>query len=126
MKSQPTLRKNLAKKPSLMILLLFLCCLIAACGAAPTGSGGGSNEQPTATSTTPAQQNATPTPTPRPLPAEPLISIRFLDQSRGWGLTKHAVLRTSDGGKSWQDVSPQAPAGKNWLTMNLFGLAADL
>src|SRR5439155_1734998 len=114
MKKPLPVQNRPVKKPALMILLLCICCLMAACGEALPPSSGG-NGGSTGSPTTSPQQNVTATPTPRQLPAEPLTSIRFLDESHGWALTQHAVLRTSDGGKSWQDISPQG------LTTNLSG-----
>ena len=35
-----------------------------------------------------------------------LTTIRMLDQTRGWALTQHAILRTRDGGLHWKDVTP--------------------
>ena len=38
--------------------------------------------------------------------APQLTSMRFLDESNGWGMTSSNVLRTEDGGTTWLDVSP--------------------
>ena len=38
--------------------------------------------------------------------AAPLISIRMVDQTSGWALTKTSILKTSDGGLHWKDVTP--------------------
>ncbi len=35
-----------------------------------------------------------------------ISSIHMLDATTGWALTDHAVLRTTDGGTYWQDVTP--------------------
>ena len=39
-------------------------------------------------------------------PASGLTSIHMIDATQGWGLTSNAVLRTSDGGASWRNVTP--------------------
>lgn len=36
----------------------------------------------------------------------PLISIRMVNQASGWALTKTSILKTSDGGLHWKDVTP--------------------
>ncbi len=36
----------------------------------------------------------------------PITSIHMVDATTGWAVTDHAVLRTTDGGTSWQDVTP--------------------
>jgi photosystem II stability/assembly factor-like uncharacterized protein len=35
-----------------------------------------------------------------------LFSLHMIDASTGWSLSKQAVLRTTDGGSHWQNVSP--------------------
>ncbi len=41
---------------------------------------------------------------------EPLTSIRMLDRSNGWALTDNKILKTTDGGVHWQNVtSAQTP-----------------
>jgi photosystem II stability/assembly factor-like uncharacterized protein len=37
---------------------------------------------------------------------KPLIAIRMLDTMHGWALTDNSILKTADGGVSWQDVTP--------------------
>jgi photosystem II stability/assembly factor-like uncharacterized protein len=36
----------------------------------------------------------------------PLTSVRMLDRSNGWALTDSQILKTSDGGVHWRDVTP--------------------
>jgi photosystem II stability/assembly factor-like uncharacterized protein len=36
----------------------------------------------------------------------PMIAIRMLDTTHGWALTNHSILKTSDSGLHWQDVTP--------------------
>jgi photosystem II stability/assembly factor-like uncharacterized protein len=35
-----------------------------------------------------------------------LLSLHMIDASTGWALSKHTVLRTTDGGVHWQNVTP--------------------
>ncbi len=49
---------------------------------------------------------ATPTPTPTTKAVEPLTAIEMLDEHQGWALTATSILRTSDGGGHWKNVSP--------------------
>src|SRR2546427_10801676 len=35
-----------------------------------------------------------------------LISLHMIDPFTGWALGEHAVLRTSDGGLQWKNVTP--------------------
>jgi len=39
-------------------------------------------------------------------PIAPLTSIRMLDKTHGWALTQSAILKTTDGGLHWQNVTP--------------------
>jgi len=45
--------------------------------------------------------------------AEPslIISIHMMNPQSGWALTETAVLRTTDGGVHWADVTPRAESG---------------
>lgn len=36
-----------------------------------------------------------------------LISISMKSTTVGWGITRHSIFRTEDGGRQWLDVSPQ-------------------
>src|SRR5574342_147319 len=68
-----------------------------------------------------ATATATPAPSGKPLPrlaageALTMTTINMLDETAGWGIGHGTsdphdhVLRPSDGGSTWQDVSP--PAG---------------
>lgn len=40
-------------------------------------------------------------------PTVVLAAIHMLDETHGWALTSHSILKTSDGGKHWQDVTPK-------------------
>jgi photosystem II stability/assembly factor-like uncharacterized protein len=50
-----------------------------------------------AANATPAQTN---------VQSKPIIALRMLDAVHGWGLTDSSILKTEDGGISWQDVTP--------------------
>jgi len=90
------------------VALLLLVLILAAC----TGSGSGTvtinnsgSPTPAATATT-ASATPTATATTTPEPTVPLTSIRMLNQTAGWALTKNAILKTADGGHTWLDVTP--------------------
>jgi|GEM_PF-1753891 len=38
---------------------------------------------------------------------KPMIAIRMLDNINGWALTSSSILKTSDGGIHWSDVTPK-------------------
>src|ERR1700687_383626 len=91
-----------------LFLLLALAFLLAAC----SDTGSTSSSQPTVISTSsPQQSQSTPSITPSASvitskPVLPLTAIRMLDTRNGWALTASSVLKTTDGGLSWQDVTP--------------------
>jgi len=49
----------------------------------------------------------------------PLKGIRMLDTSNGWALSAQSVLKTTDGGVHWQDMTP-ANAAINQFAMGNF------
>lgn len=51
---------------------------------------------------------AAPSPTPPPpmVPHPEVVSLDMLDQANGWAIGDKNVLRTSDGGASWYNVTP--------------------
>jgi len=57
-------------------------------------------------------------------------SIRMVDATTGWALTNKAILRTSDGGIHWKDVSPPKnhfitqPTGSPPIKMDTWGRTA--
>jgi len=92
------------KRPTLIwlgtLLTMILACLLSACSnaAAPAQTPGiGTGTTPRATST-----GATPGTTG----TASFIGIRMLDKSNGWALTTSSILRTSDGGVHWKNVTP--------------------
>jgi photosystem II stability/assembly factor-like uncharacterized protein len=73
----------------LIIVLLFLAGCSQSNGSNPNA---GSNPGGTTSSSSGTVQ--------------PLSMIRMFSPSNGWALATHAVLFTTDGGKSWKDVTP--------------------
>jgi photosystem II stability/assembly factor-like uncharacterized protein len=94
------------------LLLAVVFCLMTAC----SNTSGSGSTPPTigVTPTTAAQVHPTSTPvTTTPTePALPFLGIRMLDTTHGWALTASQILKTADGGTSWQDVTP-SKAGLN-------------
>jgi photosystem II stability/assembly factor-like uncharacterized protein len=68
-----------------------------------------------------------------PVVAAPqLTSIHMLNELDGWGLTETAVVRTTDGGRTWYDLTPPGPTelgyavGRDFLdTHNAWILVPD-
>src|SRR5689334_8683503 len=88
-------------------LLMTLALMLAACSNA--GPPSGSSPTPVAQATTPPSQPGHSTPAPdtgTPKPSVPLTWIRMLDTNNGWALTATSILKTSDGGVHWNDVTP--------------------
>jgi Uncharacterized protein related to plant photosystem II stability/assembly factor len=120
-------------------LMVCACLLMAACE--PVGPIGGTASPGATVSPTSSIGTSTPVSTPMPtpiptaastpvpvnqptiaatqvsVPAPVLTSIRMVDTSNGWALTKSAVLKTSDGGRHWQNVQPRGQS----LGMNPHG-----
>ena len=97
-----------------LVLILALALLLGACGT----TGSISASQPTMVPTrSPQSSTSTPSITPSAStvsskPAVPLTAIRMLDTQNGWALTANSILKTTDGGLQWNDVTP-ANAGLN-------------
>ena len=95
------LRGLLTKKK--VTSLLILIAVGAALFATPTISfarshlSNGSGQSHTASVTT-IHSNTQP---------KPIIAIRMLDTVHGWALTDNSILKTANGGISWQDVTPK-------------------
>ncbi len=89
-------------------LLLFptLALLLVACSN--TGSTLPSRATVTVVPTnSPQASTSTPSATPVPSkPALPLKAIRMLNNKDGWALTTSSILKTTDGGSHWKDVTP--------------------
>jgi len=108
--------KKLQPKTIVSILLLTAAlCLMTACSniSGTTGSNSttaatvvtpttGAQVDPTSTlATTNTSSTANTTKS-----TAPLLGIRMLDTTHGWALTANQVLKTADGGTTWQDVTP--------------------
>ncbi len=109
MRKKPT---HVAWLPLLLILALAL--LLGACST--TGSIS-SSQAPVVPTSSPQSSTSTPsiTPSASPVsskPALPLTAIRMVDTKNGWALTASSILKTTDGGLHWNDVTP-ANAGLN-------------
>src|SRR5688572_25812871 len=73
----------------------FLLSLLTACAASPE-----STPTPYPDTPSPAEINA-------PLVGSPtLVSIQFLNELDGWGVTETQIVRTNDGGITWYNVTP--------------------
>jgi photosystem II stability/assembly factor-like uncharacterized protein len=93
-----------------LALILALALLLGACDT----TGSTSTSQPTIVPTN-SPQSSTSTPSANPVsskPAVPLTAIRMVDTKNGWALTASSILKTTDGGLHWNDVTP-ANAGLN-------------
>ncbi len=71
----------------------------------------GAHRGATPTATMPAA-TAVPSPTPQVVPDVSLRTFQMVDALNGWAASDKMALRTVDGGKTWQNVTPQdVPAG---------------
>lgn len=89
-------------------LLVLSLILLASC-ASQTSTRVTTQQTPT----TPGKRTPTRTPTqavttsPTTLPNESIGSIQMIDPTTGWAIgANNRVLRTTDGGASWKDVTP--------------------
>ena len=84
---------------------------------------------------TPEPETESPTSTPAPIVddtlvpptiAAPIVSspditfLHMLNELDGWAITENAILRTTDGGSIWYDVSPQGVTELGYGTANTF------
>ncbi len=53
-----------------------------------------------------------------------ISSLHMFDATTGWGATSNQLLRTTDGGFHWQDVTPPAPPGASLLSLAMFPRSA--
>ncbi|HEX8991946.1 MAG TPA: hypothetical protein VF784_09730 [Anaerolineales bacterium] len=49
-----------------------------------------------------------------------LARIAMLDENNGWGISDTAVLRTTDGGSTWYNLSPQNPGQLGYFVASSF------
>lgn len=91
-----------------LALMLALALLLGACGTTGSTTAPQASVVPTSSPQLPTSTSSiqTPTATSSPKPALPLTAIRMLDTRNGWALTASSILKTTDGGLSWNDVTP--------------------
>ncbi|WP_338247103.1 WD40/YVTN/BNR-like repeat-containing protein [Dictyobacter halimunensis] len=116
------LKRGLTTLPlflSMALVLLLSACSNAGSSASTPSAGttptatAQANATPTSSSTTTADSSSTGSNSgSSSKPTVPLTAIRMLDAQNGWSLTASSILRTSDGGAHWKDVTP-ANAGLN-------------
>ncbi len=103
------------KKPLPLFLSLGLILLaISACSVQETTSAPVDEPSPPVLESTethapqpsPTEESSGESPSLPVVDAPQLTSMRFFDESNGWGMTGTNVLRTEDGGVTWFDVSP--------------------
>lgn len=120
--------KIMVKKLSRFTWLSFvsfiaLAFLLVACGSTGTTTGSSGTTNPIATATSqPGSSTPTSSAATTPVsskPTVPLTAIRMLNANEGWALTASSVLKTTDGGVHWQDVTP-TNAGLNKYAMGQF------
>ncbi|MCI0549968.1 MAG: hypothetical protein L0287_03360 [Anaerolineae bacterium] len=81
--------------PSALLRACFLLSFLTACAAPPE-----STPTPYPDTPSPAEINA-------PLIESPaLVSIQFLNEIDGWGVTETQIVRTNDGGVTWYNITP--------------------
>ena len=113
--------KPMRKELRPLFLFAILILTLTACGNAASTAAA------TPTPSTPATLPATPTNQSTPAsgvgnskPAMPLKSIRMVDAQNGWALTAQSILKTSDGGVHWKDVTPTNAALNSFARGNFF------
>jgi len=126
------------------LTLIILTLILSACTtdgtplpppeAAPASDA---ESEPISPTDTPAPEPATEVPTDTPAPladgtplpptiAAPIVSspgiifLRMLNELDGWGITENAIIRTTDGGSTWYNVSPQGVTEFGYGTANTF------
>lgn len=103
-------------------LLISISLLLSSCAAANSLASGNSSGTSTPAATTSHTSTAAVTPSPPPTTkSPPLIALHMSDASTGWALTRPNlyseggyILRTSDGGQHWKNVSPPYSSGQQY------------
>jgi photosystem II stability/assembly factor-like uncharacterized protein len=95
---------------------LLVCSLtaviLAGCSSWQQGTTPIGTPTPTVQATGTRSGTASAKPTLSPGPSRPINVLWVSDATTGWArTTTNLILHTSDGGKSWQDVTPPYPAG---------------
>ena len=131
-------------KLSLVVLTILMVGCTAVGTQLPPAESGSAPEQdvgstdtsaPPTEDTAPLTETPEPTDTPAsveddtPLPptvAAPIVSspsitfLRMLNELDGWAITENAILRTTDGGSTWYNLSPQGVTTFGYGTANTF------
>ena len=120
------------------LVLTLLALAILACKAVGTplsppepASSSGTKSGPEAETAAPTVATDTPAPYPDDTPLPPtvaapivaspdIIFLRMLNELEGWAITENAILRTTDGGSTWYNVSPQGVTEFGYGTANSF------
>ena len=86
----------------LKIALAALTLALLACTAV-----GAPLPPPTDTPVPPAPNTPTPESIPAPIISSPAVtSLHMFSELDGWGVAENAIIRTTDGGEAWHNVSP--------------------
>jgi len=124
----------------LKLSLIVLTFILSACTAVGTplpppeaDTVPETESEPISPTDTPAPEAPTDTPAPladdTPLPptvAAPIVSspaitsLHMLTELDGWAISENAILRTTDGGSTWYNVSPQGVTEFGYGTANTF------
>jgi photosystem II stability/assembly factor-like uncharacterized protein len=111
---------QLAAAAALLVLAIGLGIVVQRArqtvGVMPTAT-------PFASPSTKPTPNPTPTTRPGPYPLMPPASMHMIDRNTGWaaGSGTNRILRTTDGGSHWDDVTPHAAPAGTWITFFLDG-----
>lgn len=121
---------------AVLILIMLACTVIGTPLPPPEPASAPESETLDLTDTpTPAPDKVTLTDTPAPYPddtplpptiAAPVVSspditfLRMFNELDGWAITENTILRTTDGGFTWYNVSPQGVTEFGYGTANTF------
>src|SRR5579864_3196067 len=100
------------KKIMVSFVALISVFVLAGCGTGQQGTTPVGKRPPTVQATVTRSGTTSATPTPSPGPNPPINTLWMSDATTGWArTTTQLILHTTDGGKSWQNVTPPYPAG---------------
>jgi photosystem II stability/assembly factor-like uncharacterized protein len=121
---------------AVLILTMLACNVVGTPLPPPEPASAPESETLDLTGTpTPAPEKIAPTDTPAPYPddtplpptiAAPVVSLpditflRMFSELNGWAISDNAILRTTDGGSTWYNVSPQGVTEFGYGTSNTF------
>ncbi len=98
------------KKIMVSFVVLISVFLFAGCSSGQQGTTPVGTRTPTLQATVTTSRTASATPSPGP--NLPINALWMSDATTGWArTTTRLILHTTDGWKSWQDVTPLYPAG---------------